>query len=165
MNWSPSPACESDIPALEELIPLSVRILQAPYYSPAQMDAAIGPVFGVDRQLIRDGTYFVVDHDSQIVGCGGWSRRKTLYGGDRERFGEDEELDPNATLRASGHFLSIPTGHGAESGEPSSSHANAPRLRPAFEKQNLLPRWPVNRFMLHSAMLSRKNTKPQWQMA
>lgn len=103
MNWSPRLAYENDIPALEYLIPLSVRILQAPYYSPAQMEAAIGPVFGVDRQLIRDGTYFVIDHNSQIVGCGGWSKRKTLYGGDRERPEDEEELDPkhdSARVRA-----------------------------------------------------------------
>ncbi|HKW27971.1 MAG TPA: GNAT family N-acetyltransferase [Verrucomicrobiae bacterium] len=88
---------------MDELIPLSVRILQAPYYSAAQMEAAIGPVFGVDRQLIRDGTYFVVEHDGKIVGCGGWSRRKTLYGGDRGRDDEDEQLDPKrdpARIRA-----------------------------------------------------------------
>lgn len=103
MNWTPRLACENDIPALEELIPLSVRILQAPYYSSAQMEAALGPVFGVDRQLIRDGTYFVVEHDGQIVGCGGWSKRKTLYGGDHERSVDNEELDPNhdaARIRA-----------------------------------------------------------------
>ena len=103
MTWTPRLACENDIPALEELIPLSVRVLQAPHYSSAQMDAAIGPVFGVDRQLIRDGTYFVVGHDGQIIGCGGWSKRRTLYGGDRERLGEDEELDPKrdaARIRA-----------------------------------------------------------------
>lgn len=103
MNWLPRLACESDIRALEDLIPLSVRELQAPYYSPAQMEAAIGPIFGVDRQLIRDGTYFIIDHGSRIVGCGGWSKRKTLYGGDRERSGEDEELDPKrdpARIRA-----------------------------------------------------------------
>jgi hypothetical protein len=47
-----------DIQALEALIPLSVRVLQSPYYSSAQMEAALGPVFGVDRQLIDDGTYF-----------------------------------------------------------------------------------------------------------
>ena len=94
MIWIPRQAREEDIPALEELIPLSVRTLQAPYYSRAQMEMAIGPVFGVDRQLIRDGTYFMVEDAGKIVGCGGWSKRKTLYGGDRDRVGEDEELDP-----------------------------------------------------------------------
>lgn len=94
MPFSIRLAREADIPALEALIPLSVRGLQAATYSPAQMEAAIGPVFGVDRQLIRDGTYFVVESEGMIVGCGGWSRRKAVFGGDRERQGEDAALDP-----------------------------------------------------------------------
>lgn len=81
IDWQPRLAREDDIPELEALIPASVRTLQAPYYSLAQMEAALGPVFGVDRQLIRDGTYFVVERDEAIVGCGGWSRRRSLYGG------------------------------------------------------------------------------------
>ncbi|MEP6670546.1 MAG: GNAT family N-acetyltransferase [Chthoniobacter sp.] len=87
-------ARETDIPALERLIPLSVRGLQAATYSAAQMEAALGPVFGVDRQLIRDGTYFVVEGRGEVVACGGWSRRKAVFGGDRERSGEDAMLDP-----------------------------------------------------------------------
>jgi len=84
-----------DVPALEGLIPLSVRTLQAAHYSPAQMEAALGPVFGVDRHLIADGTYFVAEQDGQIVGCGGWSRRKSLFGGDAAReCSEDSLLDP-----------------------------------------------------------------------
>ena len=94
MNWTPRLACMGDVPALEELIPLSVRALQAGHYSPAQMEAAIGPVFGVDRQIIADGTYFVVEDAGRIVGCGGWSRRKSLYGSDRGRTESDDELDP-----------------------------------------------------------------------
>jgi GNAT superfamily N-acetyltransferase len=83
-----------DVPVLEELIPLSVRALQAAHYSPAQMAAALGPVFGVDRQLIADGTYFVVEEAGRIVGCGGWSMRKAMFGGDRARPGQDEWIDP-----------------------------------------------------------------------
>jgi GNAT superfamily N-acetyltransferase len=93
-NWKLRLADEGDIPALELLIPLSVRVLQAAYYTPAQMEAALGPVFGVDRQLILDGTYFVAAHENQIVGCGGWSQRKAMFGGDRNRMGEDALLDP-----------------------------------------------------------------------
>lgn len=96
-------AHEDDIPALEDLIPLSVRGLQSAYYSAAQMEAALGPVFGVDRQLISDGTYFVVEEAGQIVGSGGWSRRKAVFGGDRGRAGEDAALDPGcdaARIRA-----------------------------------------------------------------
>ncbi len=76
-------ATEDDIPALEELIPLSVHGLQSAHYTAAQRQAALGPVFGVDRALIQDGTYFVVELDNRVVGCGGWSKRKTLFGGDQ----------------------------------------------------------------------------------
>jgi GNAT superfamily N-acetyltransferase len=93
-NWELRLSSEQDISALELLIPLSVRALQAAYYSPAQMEAALGPVFGVDRQLILDKTYFVAVAANQIVGCGGWSLRKAMFGGDHNRTGEDALLDP-----------------------------------------------------------------------
>jgi GNAT superfamily N-acetyltransferase len=94
IDWRPRLAREEDIPALETLIPASVRALQAAYYSVPQMEAALESVFGVDRQLIRDGTYFVVEHQAQIAGCGGWSRRRSLYRSDRHRPEPDPELDP-----------------------------------------------------------------------
>src|ERR1700730_2001529 len=72
---------EADIPALHELIEASVRGLQKHDYSPAQIDGALCTVFGVDSQLIADSTYFIVEADS-IAGCGGWSKRKTLFGSD-----------------------------------------------------------------------------------
>jgi N-acetylglutamate synthase-like GNAT family acetyltransferase len=103
MIWQPRLAREQDISALEELIRLSSRTLQAPYYSAAQIEAALGPIFAVDRQLIRDSTYFVIEHEGSIVGCGGWSKRKSLYGGDSERPAEDTRLDPRrdpARIRA-----------------------------------------------------------------
>ncbi|HEY2168124.1 MAG TPA: GNAT family N-acetyltransferase [Candidatus Angelobacter sp.] len=95
------PALVADIPALRELINASVRRLQSGDYSPAQIDSALRTVFGVDSQLIDDGTYLVVqtvpsdssDHPV-IVACGGWSKRKTLYGGDRWRDRRDDMLDP-----------------------------------------------------------------------
>jgi GNAT superfamily N-acetyltransferase len=92
--WSIRLATADDIEALEVLIPLSVRTLQAAYYSSAQREAALGPVFGVDRQLIRDGTYFVAVAGNETVGCGGWSRRDSHYGGDSARREEDRLLDP-----------------------------------------------------------------------
>jgi GNAT superfamily N-acetyltransferase len=88
-------AREQDIAALSALIPLSVRSLQAVHYSTAQMDAALGPVFGVDRELIRDGTYFVVEQGRELAGCGGWGRRRSLFGGDTGRAAAATELlDP-----------------------------------------------------------------------
>lgn len=90
-------AREQDIPALERLIPLSVRGLQSSHYSSDQMEAAIGSVFGVDRQLICDGTYFVVEQTNELIGCGGWSKRKTLFGSDHHQAARDDaELDPQS---------------------------------------------------------------------
>jgi GNAT superfamily N-acetyltransferase len=83
-----------DVPALDELIPLSVRALQSAHYSPQQMDAAIGSIFGVDLQLIHDGTYFVAEENGHIVGCGGWSRRQSKCGSSAGRTELDPEIDP-----------------------------------------------------------------------
>ena len=82
------------MPALEDLIALSARGLRADFYSAAQIEGALGSVFGVDRQLIRDGTYFVVEADEELIGCGGWSKRKTLFGSDHHTGRDDAELDP-----------------------------------------------------------------------
>ncbi len=98
------PATAADIPRLHALIAHSVRTLQAPDYSPAQIEGALGTVFGVDSQLIADGTYFVVETAAgQLAGCGGWSKRKTLFGSDQKAGREDSLLDPtadNAKIRA-----------------------------------------------------------------
>ncbi len=81
-----------DIPALQELIPESVRVLSAAYYSTREIESALVYIFGVDSQLIKDGTYFVAEHEEQIVGCGGWSKRATLFGGDQSKSEEPEAL-------------------------------------------------------------------------
>jgi GNAT superfamily N-acetyltransferase len=87
-------ATEEDIPALKALIPAAVRGLSQGYYTPAQIESALIYVFGVDSQLIADGTYFVVEHNGQIIAAGGWSQRKTLYGGDQSKTEADSLLDP-----------------------------------------------------------------------
>ena len=98
-------ATAADIPVLRELIAASVRGLQAQDYTPSQLESALRTVYGVDSQLIADGTYFAVEtqtHKGQktdrgqtiIVGCGGWSKRKTLYGGDVWMAREDTLLNP-----------------------------------------------------------------------
>ncbi len=83
-----------DVDQLEWLIAESVRFLQAPDYTVAQREAALGTVFGVDRQLILDNTYFVAESGGVVLGCGGWSRRKTLFGSDSRGGREDAFLDP-----------------------------------------------------------------------
>ncbi len=87
-------ASAGDVAVLQALIEASVRGLQRSDYTPAQIDGALASVFGVDSQLIADGTYFVVEANAVIVGCGGWSRRKTLYGGDVWSGREDSLLAP-----------------------------------------------------------------------
>jgi GNAT superfamily N-acetyltransferase len=97
-------AAIGDVPALTALVAESVWILQANEYSDAQREAAIRLVYGVDTQLVRDGTYFVVEEDGHIVACGGWSRRRKLFGGDQHApTREPELLDPStdaAKIRA-----------------------------------------------------------------
>jgi GNAT superfamily N-acetyltransferase len=97
-------ATDSDRGALSELIPASARGLSRGYYSDAQTESAILHVFGTDSALIADGTYFVAEDEEggqprpRIVGCGGWSRRRTLYGGDQMKAGEQDDplLDPSS---------------------------------------------------------------------
>ena len=93
----------ADIPALNEMIALSVRGLSTAYYTPNQIESAIKYVFGVDTQLVTDGTYYIAELNGKIVGCGGWSKRNTLYGGDQHKEIEDPLLDPKtdaARIRA-----------------------------------------------------------------
>jgi len=93
--WKIRLARLSDILALDLLIPLSVRTLQVGHYTEAQREAAIGPIFGVDRQLIEDGTYFVAETAAdQIVGCGGWSKRKAKFGSHALRTESNPLIDP-----------------------------------------------------------------------
>jgi len=102
-------AVPEDVPVLRELIDASVRGLQTDDYTPAQIEGALKTVFGVDSQLIADGTYIVAQPEPNaiertgakhaqtelmIVGCGGWSKRKTLYGSDHWTGREDALLDP-----------------------------------------------------------------------
>jgi len=96
-------AAFNDIPELQQLIALSVRGLSTNYYSHQQIESAIRYIFGVDTQLVIDGTYYVAEIDGIIVGCGGWSKRNTLYGGDQHKEIEDPLLDPEydaARIRA-----------------------------------------------------------------
>lgn len=87
-------AAADDIPVLNQLIPESVRSLRHGFYTQAEAESAIRYVFGVDSQLVSDGTYFVAAERGQIVACGGWSWRRTLYGGDQRPMGAGNILDP-----------------------------------------------------------------------
>src|SRR5678809_278639 len=83
MSMNPRVAGFDDVPALRALIDASARGLSTGFYSPEQIEAAVAHVFGVDSQLITDGTYFVIDAADGPAAAGGWSARRTLYGGDQ----------------------------------------------------------------------------------
>lgn len=81
---------------MRELIADSARHLSRAHYNDQQIETAIETVFGVDTDLIEDGTYFVVEIDGNLVGCGGWSKRRTLYGGDQFTSRDAGYLDPTS---------------------------------------------------------------------
>ena len=85
----------ADVPLLEEIIAESIRGLSSEDYTHEQIEGALGNAFGVDSQLINDGTYFVVeDAATGAVACGGWSFRGTLFGGDHNENRQSGHLDP-----------------------------------------------------------------------
>ncbi|WP_116092062.1 GNAT family N-acetyltransferase [Sphingomonas crusticola] len=104
------PARAPDIPVLEPLITASARALSAGFYSAREIEAAIEHVFGVDSDLVADGTYFVAEEEGEIVGCGGWSRQRTLFGGDRFAAREPGYLDPASEAARMRAFFVAP-GH------------------------------------------------------
>ncbi|MEO1201616.1 MAG: GNAT family N-acetyltransferase [Pseudomonadota bacterium] len=87
-------ARRSDVPKLDDLIRCSAHELSRGDYSGEQVDAALQGVFGVDTQLIDDGTYFVIEHGAVLAACGGWSFRATLFGNDDIAGRDPSPLDP-----------------------------------------------------------------------
>lgn len=94
---------------MTKLIDRSVRVLSKDYYSSTVIERALVSVFGVDSQLIADGTMYVAIADNEIVGCGGWSKRKTLYGGDQFSARIDDELNPTRDAARIRAFFVDPT--------------------------------------------------------
>lgn len=86
-------ATEADLPALRELMALSIGELQKAFLTPGQVEASY-EIMGLDTQLVADRTYLVVEADEALAGCGGWSRRATLFGGDHTSGRDAALLDP-----------------------------------------------------------------------
>jgi GNAT superfamily N-acetyltransferase len=103
MCFTVRPALADDIPVLNDLIGRSARGLSKDDYRPEQVEGALRGAFGVDSQLLRDQTYFVVEEHGKCVACGGWSYRSTLFGGDARAGRDASVLDPKtqpAKIRA-----------------------------------------------------------------
>lgn len=88
------PATRADLRAIERLIEQSARDLSDGYYTPEQVESLLKHVFGADTQLIDDGTYLIIERAEELVAVGGWSRRRTLFGGDQMKQESDPQLDP-----------------------------------------------------------------------
>jgi GNAT superfamily N-acetyltransferase len=87
-------ALRADVALLSTLIERSARGLSAADYTESQVAGALRGAFGVDTQLVDDGTYFVAEEDGVLAGCGGWSFRATLFGGDARTDRDASMLDP-----------------------------------------------------------------------
>jgi GNAT superfamily N-acetyltransferase len=93
----------ADLPDLGPLIAASARELSSTDYTPEQVEGALRGAFGTDTQLIRDGSYFVIEAAGRLAGCGGWSRRRTMFGSDARADRDATLLDPTrdaARIRA-----------------------------------------------------------------
>lgn len=96
-TWNIRLAVLEDVETLQALIKVSAEGLNIADYTPQQVQSVLRYVYGVDSQLVRDKTYFVVQDGATIIGCGGWSRRKTLYGGDQLKADSPDNLLNPAT--------------------------------------------------------------------
>src|SRR5262245_58233398 len=93
MRLTHRPATREDLPSLEPMVDRAIEELQRGYLDATQI-AASHAIMGIDTQLIDDGTYIVVEADGALAGCGGWSRRATLFGGDHSAGRDAHLLDP-----------------------------------------------------------------------
>src|SRR5262245_57966499 len=120
-----------DLPAMRALMDRAIGVLQCAFLDPAQI-AASRAIMGLDTQLVADGTYFVVEQEGRLVGCGGWSRRATLYGSDATMGRNPALLDPVRDPARCGRCTPIRRKHAAASGGSSSACARAPPARKDF---------------------------------
>jgi GNAT superfamily N-acetyltransferase len=137
-------AALADVPALEALIARSIRTLGAGDYTGPQIEAALLGAFGVDTQLIRDGTYFaaVRPDDPRIVACGGWSRRRTLFGSDAREGRDAALLDPAVDAAKIRAFFVDPDAARRGVGTLLLSHCEAQARAHGFQRFELMATLP-----------------------
>src|SRR5215204_5112964 len=136
MNFVIRKATIKDQPRIAQLIAESVRGLSRDDYSERQIEQSIKSVFGVDTDLILDNTYFVAIAGEEIIGCGGWSKRKTLFGLAVTRTVETRlSLTQRRMQRRFAHFLSLRIGRERESERRSLKLARQKRSPLAFDRQ------------------------------
>lgn len=149
------PARLSEIPALNALIRTSASELSAGYYTPRQIASLISEVFGVDTQLLLDGTYYVVEREGRLVACGGWSGRRTLFGGDQAKENSDPLLDPRTDAARIRAFFVHPASARQGIGRTLLAHCEAAASAAGFRRAELmatLPGVPLYRALGYEAL-------------
>ncbi|MBS0395005.1 MAG: GNAT family N-acetyltransferase [Proteobacteria bacterium] len=151
MTYSLRNATLEDVPILHGLIRRSIHGLGAGDYSREQIEAALTGAFGVDTALIRDGTYFVIEGaEGSIVACGGWSRRKTLFGADTRTERDESSLDP-ATEAAKIRAFFVDPGHARRGlGRMLLERSEADAVRVGFRSLELMATLPGQRLYRES---------------
>jgi len=146
MDYRLRTATDADTPAIGTLIARSTRELCAADYTPAQIEGALKGAFGIDTSLIRDESYFVVIAASGVlVACGGWSRRRTLFGADARVERDDALLDPQLDAARIRAFFVDPA-HGRRGlGRLMLEHCEAEAVRSGFSRFELMATLPGKR--------------------
>ena len=132
----------ADQPAIEALIARSIRTLGAGDYPSATIELALKSAFGVDTQLIRDGTYFVVEDEGTLLACGGWSYRKTLFGNDARDGRDAAELDPAVDAAKIRAFFVDPSAARRGIGTLLLAHCEAAAMKRGFRRAELMATLP-----------------------
>ena len=135
-----------DVAPLNALIALSAGVLSRGYYSPAEVQSLTRYVFGVDTQLVLDGTYYLVERDDMPVACGGWSARRTLFGGDQAKDAVDPRLDPATEAARIRAFFVHPAAARQGLGRRMLAHCEAAAAAAGFRRLELMATLPGEPF-------------------
>lgn len=145
MSWHLRQATPADSAQIRELIGRSIRALGAADYSAEQIEGALKGAFGLDSQLIADGTYFVVESDGRLIGCGGWSYRRTLFGGDARTGRDAGALDPSTDAAKIRAFFVDPEAARRGIGSAILDHCEAEARRHGFRRAEMMATLPGKR--------------------
>lgn len=142
MPWHLRAAVAQDSAAIQALIARSIRALGAADYSSQQIEGALRGAFGLDSQLIADGTYFVVEAEGRLLGCGGWSYRRTLFGGDARSGRDAATLDPSRDAAKIRAFFVDPDAARGGIGSALLEHCEAQARRHGFRRAEMMATLP-----------------------
>lgn len=142
MSWHLRPATAADSAEIGRLIGRSIRALGAADYSAEQIEGALQGAFGLDSQLVADGTYFVVESEGRVVGCGGWSYRRTLFGGDARDGRDAATLDPKADAAKIRAFFVDPAAARQGIGTALLDHCESEARRRGFRRTEMMATLP-----------------------